>query len=143
MFKTFLGMIQCNAALAITGAIRGSSKKLQLQLGSESFQGRCWFRKLCQFYKILKKKSPWYIFNIIPNKLRVHNTRYCDNIPLLKIKHNYSRSSFSPSSIIGWNKLSWEVRNSDIRISKKGFWSLLDLHLIAFLILTTHIVQSY
>ena len=89
--------IQHNAALAVTGAIRGSfSEKLYQELGLKSFQNRRWFRKLCQFYKILKSKSPRYLFNIIPTKLRVHNARYCDNIPLLKIKHNYFRNSFLP-----------------------------------------------
>ena len=90
-----------------------------------SLQNRRWFRKLCQFYNILKSKLPRYLFNIIPTKLRVYNTRYCDNrycdnIPLLKINHNYVRNSFFPSSIVEWNKLSREVRNSEnIRIFKK------------------------
>ena len=56
----------------------------------------------------------------IPTKLRVHNTRYCDNIPLLKIKHNYFRNSFS--SLLDsseWKKLSRKVKNSEnIRIFK-------------------------
>ena len=112
--------IQYNAALAVTGAVRGSStEKPYQELRLESLNRR-WFRKLCQFYKILKSKSPRYLFDIIPTKLRVHNNRYCDNIPLLKIKHNYFRNSFFPSSIVEWNKLSREVRNSEnIRIFKK------------------------
>ena len=114
-------MIQYNAVLAVATAIQGfSSEKIYQELGLESLQSRRWFRKLCQFYKISKSKSPRYLFNIIPTKLRVHNTRYCDNIPLLKIKHNYFRNSFFPSSIVEWNKLSREVRNSEnIRIFKK------------------------
>ena len=112
--------IQYNAALAVTGAVSGSStEKPYQELRLESLNRR-WFRKLCQFYKILKSKSPRYLFDIIPTKLRAYNTRYCDNIPLLKIKHNYFRNSFFPSSIVEWNKLSREVRNSEnIRIFKK------------------------
>ena len=46
--------IQYNAALAITGAIRGSSReKLYQELGLETLQQRRWYRKLCCFYKIL------------------------------------------------------------------------------------------
>ena len=113
-FHEKLESIQYNATLAVTCAIRGpSSKTLYKELGLESLQSRRWFRKLCQFYKILKNKSPRYLFNIIPTKLRVHNTRYCDNIPLLKIKYNYFRNSFFSSSVTEWNKLSWEVRNSE------------------------------
>ena len=59
------------------------------------------------------------LFDIIPTKLRVHNTRYCDNIPLLKVEHNYFRNSFFHSSIVEWIKLSREVRNSENRIFKK------------------------
>ena len=70
--------------------------------------------------KDTQKKLPGYLFNIIPTKLRVHNIRYCDNIPLLKIKHNYFRNSFFSSSIVEWNKLNREVRNfENIRIFKK------------------------
>ena len=40
--------IQCNACLAITGAIRGTSReKIYQELGLESLQLRRWYRKLC------------------------------------------------------------------------------------------------
>ena len=85
LFHEKLDSIQYNVALAVTGALWGSaSEKLYPELGLESLQNKRWFRKLCQFYKILKNKSRRYRFNIIPTKSRVHNTRYCDNIPLLK-----------------------------------------------------------
>ena len=59
--------IQYNAALAITGAIRGSSReKLYQELGLESLQQRRWYRKLCYFFKLTKNKSPKYLFNYIP-----------------------------------------------------------------------------
>ena len=46
--------IQYNAALAITGAIRGSSKeKLYQELGLESLKDRRWMRKLCYSHKIV------------------------------------------------------------------------------------------
>ena len=47
--------IQYIAALAITGAIRDSSRdKLYQELGLETLQQRRWYRKLCCFYKIPK-----------------------------------------------------------------------------------------
>ena len=83
-FREKLESIQYNAALALTGAVRGSSsEKIYQELGLESLKKRRWFRKLCQFYKILESKLPRYLFDIIPTKLRVYNTGYCDNIPLL------------------------------------------------------------
>ena len=46
-FHDNLELIQYNASLAITGAIRGTSKEnLYQELGLESLQQRYWFRKL-------------------------------------------------------------------------------------------------
>ena len=51
-----LESIQYNAALAITGAIRGTSKeKLYQELGFESLQSRRWFRKLSLLQNIKKR----------------------------------------------------------------------------------------
>ena len=66
-------------------------KNFNQELGLESRESRRWIRK---FYKILRSRSPQYLLDIIPTKLRVHNTRYYDNILLLKIKHNYFRNHF-------------------------------------------------
>ena len=44
-----------HSALAITGAIRGTSReKIYSELGLESLQDRRWYRKLCAFYKKIK-----------------------------------------------------------------------------------------
>ena len=49
--------LQYNAALAITGAIKGSSKeKLYHELGFESLKDRRWMRKLCCLYKVISSK---------------------------------------------------------------------------------------
>ena len=50
--------LQYNAALAITGATRGSSKrKLYQELGFEYLSSGRWLGKLCLFYKIVVNKS--------------------------------------------------------------------------------------
>ena len=76
--KTFfdkIESIQYNAALAITGAIRGSSKeKLYQELGLEYLSSRRWLRRLSLFYNILNSKSPSYMYNIIPSVNRFLNT---------------------------------------------------------------------
>ena len=52
-FHQKLDSIQYNAALAITGAIRGTSKeKLYDELGLKTLEKRRWHRKLCCFFKI-------------------------------------------------------------------------------------------
>ena len=56
--------IQNNACLAITGAIRGSSREKNYQeLALESLQHRRWYRKLCYFYKIYNAKSLPFLIN--------------------------------------------------------------------------------
>ena len=54
-FHHKLAFFWYNACLAITWAIRGTSKeKLYQEIGLEFFQLRRLFRKLCFFYKIYK-----------------------------------------------------------------------------------------
>ena len=58
-FHDRLGSIQYNACLAITGAIRGTStENIYQELGLESPRSRCWFRKLCHFYKTFNENPP-------------------------------------------------------------------------------------
>ena len=55
LFQQKVESIQYNAALAITGAMRGTSKEKPFEeLGLESLQHRRWYRKLYCFYRILK-----------------------------------------------------------------------------------------
>ena len=75
-FQKKLETIQYNAALAITGAIRGSSReKVYSELGLESLQDRRSYRKLCVFYKILNNMSPKYLSDIIPSTTRRYSLK--------------------------------------------------------------------
>ena len=57
LFHQKLESLQYNACLAITGAMRGSSReKLYQELGFESLQQRLWYRKLFSLYKVFKMK---------------------------------------------------------------------------------------
>ena len=108
-----LDSIQYKAVLAITRAIRGSSReKLYQELGVESQKSRRWYRKLCLFFKLEKNKHPCYLFDMIPKVLSTQATRNCNNIPLFNVKHEYFRNSFFPSTVIEWNKLDKSIRNS-------------------------------
>ena len=111
-FHQKLESIQYNAALAITGAIRGTSlEKLQQELGLESLQQRRWCRKLCTFLKINKEKSPDSLFNTIPKNNSNHRTSNSYNIPKFNIKRNFFKNYFFPSVIAEWNKLDSDIRN--------------------------------
>ena len=113
-FHERLESIQYNAALAITGAVRGSSRgKLYQELGFESLQQRRWYRKLCLFFKIIKYQSPKYLFELIPTARQVYMTRHKNRVPLFNVKHDYFKNSFFPSTVIEWNKLDTNIRNSE------------------------------
>ena len=89
-FQNKLVSLQYNAALAITGAIRGSSReKLYQELGLESLKSRRWYRKLCLFFKLKKNKHPSYLFDMIPKVLSTRTTRNHNNIPLFNVKQEY------------------------------------------------------
>ena len=82
-FHQKMEFIQYNACLAITGAIRGTSKEnLYREIGLESLQLSCWYRKLGMLYKIFKSRSPQYLFRLIPEKTLSYVRRNAENIPL-------------------------------------------------------------
>ena len=122
-FHQNLEKIQYNSALAITGAIRGTSKeKLYQELGLESLEKRRWYRKLCYFYKIFNKQSPTYLLNVIPVSSRSYFTRYAENVPSFKMRHDFFKYSFFPSTAIEWNKIDKNIRKSEsLNIFKKVF----------------------
>ena len=86
---------QYNACLAITGAIRGTSKeKLYDKLGLKSLQLRRWVRKLGYFYKFYKNESSQCIFNLFHLRYSSSTTRNAENKPLFKTKPIFSKIHF-------------------------------------------------
>ena len=67
-FHQKLESIQYKACLAITGAIRGTSKEIYQGLGLESLQPRRRYRNVVMFYKIYKNISPFSLFKSIAEK---------------------------------------------------------------------------
>ena len=105
--------IQCNAALVIKGAIRGTSREKRYhELDLESLRKRRWYRKLRYFFKIFKGQSPEYLFRILSSIREAYNTRTNDKIPLFSGKHNFFINSFFPSTVIEWNNLDLKIKNS-------------------------------
>ena len=111
-FHAKMESIQYNACLAITGAIRGTSReKIYQELGLESLQLRRWCRKLCLFYKVFKNEHPKYLFNLIPVGCTLHATRTETNIPLIKTAKLFQKFVHL-SVIIEWNNIDSNLRNS-------------------------------
>ena len=103
--------VQYNAALAITGAIRGTSKeKLYKELGFESLKDRRWLRWLCYLYKIVSTKQPAYLYDLIPPFQRSSSNKGCIYEPFCRTV--FFKNSFLPYAIKEWNKLDSEIRNA-------------------------------
>ena len=81
-FHQKIESLQYNAALAITGAIRGTSReKIYQELGLESLQQRRWYGKPFLFFKVYKNQCRKYLFDIIPQSNCPYRTRNAFNIP--------------------------------------------------------------
>ena len=90
--------VQCNDVLAITGAIRGTSKeKLYLELGLESLRNRRWLRRMSYLYKIVSTKFPPYLYDLIPPLQRSH--RYPGCFKTFRCRTELFRNSFLPFTV--------------------------------------------
>ena len=103
-------LIQYNAALAITDAIRGSSREKRYQeLVLESLQQQRWYRNIYYFLKLSKNKSAKYLFN---NMLTVRGT--CrKRKPQNNVRDTFFKSLYLPSTVTHWNNLDKSIRNSE------------------------------
>ena len=97
--------VQYNAALAITGAIRGTSKKkLYQKIAFEYLKDRRWLRRLCYLYKIVSTKQPAYLYDLIPPFQRSSRNKGCIYEPF------YRTVSFKNSFFTVCNKGVEQIR---------------------------------
>ena len=91
-----LEQIQYSAALAITGALKGTSReKLYDQLGWESLNLLRWSRRLIPFYKILNNITPNYRRCPIPQlKMDPYSFRKEDVVGQIKARTSKPKPSF-------------------------------------------------
>ena len=93
-----LESIQYQAALAVTGAWKGTSTiKIYMELGWESLHHRRYFRRITQFYKIMNGLTPKYLLDPIPMPRRHFFGRHITN-DLYEFHHRNKRflHSFLP-----------------------------------------------
>ena len=91
-FTQKLEQTQYSAALAVTGAWRGTSKqKIYNKLGWETLYHCRWYRIFCHFYSLRKSKAPDYLYSEIPQQrnlvynLRNPHAAYWKNNSILKL----------------------------------------------------------
>ena len=71
-----LQSIQYKAALAITGAVQGTSReKFYQELGLVSLQSRRWYKCLSCMFKIMNNEAPHYTLNLISKSQQTMTTR--------------------------------------------------------------------
>ena len=110
-FSSKLDTVQCNAALAIMGAIKGKSpEKFYQELGLEYLQQRRWMRSLCLFYKVVLTKLPAYIYGFITPVRQ--SQRHPNIFNSFSCRTEYFKNSFFPWVIGEWSKLNPEIRRS-------------------------------
>ena len=113
LFNTKLESVQYNAALAITGCIRGTSQeKLYNELGITSLHDRRSSRRLITFYKIINGLLPNYLKAYVPsNRPQVYRLRHQRTFPLVARTNKYDRSFF-PHSMKAWESLDVNIKAS-------------------------------
>ena len=110
-FAKKIESVHNNAALAITGAIRGSSReKLYQELGLEYLYRRRWVRRLCLLYKVLSTGQPTYIYDFLP-PLR-SSRGHVNSFNLVSHESEFFKNSFIPNVVYEWNKLDPDIRSS-------------------------------
>ena len=90
-----------------------SQSKLYNELGFESLKFRCWFWKLCTFYKIKTTGVPEYLFDLIPETNHIYNnTHSSDNVTTFYSRTDVYKYSFFPYAILEWKKLDKNIQQS-------------------------------
>ena len=105
---------QYQAALAVSGAWKGSSREKNYEeLGWEALDHRRMFRRLTQFYKIMKGLTPEYL-KIPALSLRSHlfGCHPSNDLRDITSKTQRYKNSFFPDSVSLWNDLGPELRGS-------------------------------
>ena len=104
--------VQYHVALAIIGAIRGTSQeKLYQALGFESLKDRRRLRRLCYLYKLLNTEQPAYLYDLIPPVQRSSPNKGCIYQPFCQTVS--FKNSFLLYAIKEWNKLGSGIRNAE------------------------------
>ena len=121
-----LESVKYKAALAITGAIQGTSpEKIYQELGLESLKNRRWYKRLCCMFKIMNEEAPKYLNNMTPKGQQTIVTRN-SNIPTFYCRTDCFKYYFFPSTLKDWFNLDASIRISEsIAIFKSRLLSLI------------------
>ena len=112
-FSEKLESIQYKAALAIAGAIQGTScDKIYQELGPESLKSRKWNKRLSLMFTIMKEEAPNYLINLIPKCKQTIRTRN-NRIPVCYCRTESFKHSFFPYTLKDWFSLDDSIKSSE------------------------------
>ena len=121
-------MLQYNAGLVITGAIKDKSRdRIYRVLVLEYFAERRWSRQICFFHKLKNGLLPVYLKSYISDCGEgVYRTRSPNqkNVRQFSTRTKKSESSFFPYCIKEWNNLSKEFQKIKSTIQFKTKFSV-------------------
>ena len=106
---------QYSAALAVTGAWRGTSRqRLFEELGWESLYQRRWHRRMCHFFNLKKKtRRPAYLFDEIPAERNVsYNLRRQRECQPTGTTARFA-STYFQNVLFEWNLLDQNIKDSN------------------------------
>ncbi len=109
--------LQLEAARTVTGTkLRTSHIELYKELGWISLSDRRKISKLVLFHKVIRLKTPVYLFNIFNDNFKNQNCytrgRNSSLARMPKCNKELCRNSFIPTTIALWNNLSGELRET-------------------------------
>ena len=112
--------VQFQAAVAVTGTWKTTSRnRIYDELGWETLSQRRWYRRLVQFFKIVKDPtSPDYLKGPIPPP-HTHRLglRSGNEFPLMGGRIDQYKNSFYPQALQSWNSLDPIIRQT-VSLSK-------------------------
>ena len=111
----WLEQTQYLAALAVTGAWRGTSRqRLYEELGWESLYQRRWYRRLCHFFNLRKSASPSYLFELIPSERAVtYNFRSSRTYDQNSGRTTRFSNTYFSNTLSEWNLLGNEITSAN------------------------------
>ena len=124
-----LEQTQYSAALAVTGAWRGTNRqRLYEELGWEHLYERRWYRRLCLLYNLKMSSTPQYLFGEIPPERHIsYNLRHARAYdPIIPRTVCFSNTHFH-NVLYEYNLLENEIKIRLLLLNLKGkFWPYLD-----------------
>ena len=109
-FISKLEQVQYNAALAITEAIKCTSRsKLYKELGLESLESRRKLRRECFLHNIISNGLPVYLCKLKPKKSHQHITRNVNGIATDPCRTDALKFLFFPWTVTEWKKIDIKI----------------------------------